>query len=124
MMTSMSEGLNTLSVFQAMAQTQGILCFVTAFPLNQCRLLALAPRCLLALQYHHQTHYTKHGLFQPRVFTQQDRDVSDKGDEPDNAADDVLLAVQVGLTRGVELGVVREVVVTFREEAERRFSER
>jgi hypothetical protein len=122
MLTGLSEDLDALSIFQTMAQTQGTICFVMDFSLNQCPLFSLVSRCLLALQYYHQPHYAKHGLFQPGVFAQQDRNVSDKGDEADDTTNDVLLAVQVGLTRGVELGVVCEVVVTFREEAEGRFS--
>lgn len=52
------------------------------------------------------------------MLTQQDGNVSDKGDEADYAADHVLLAVQERLTLRVELGVICEVVVALGEEAE------
>ena len=105
-----------------MVSRKKALCLERSSPLNQCPLPSLIPLRLLALQHHHQPHYAQHGLFQPRVLAQQNRDVADKGNEADHAADDVLFAVQVGLARGVELGVVCEVVVAFCEEAEGGFS--
>jgi len=49
------------------------------------------------LQHHHQSHYPQHNLLQPRVLTQQDRDVAHKGNEADHAANDVLFTVEEGL---------------------------
>jgi hypothetical protein len=64
---------------------------------------------LFPLQHHHDSHYTQHDLFQPRVLAQQNGNVSDKGDESDDAADDVLFAVEEGLTGGVEFRIVCDI---------------
>ena len=66
--------------------------------------------------------FRSHGLLQPRVLAQQDGNVSHKGDEADDAADDVFLAREEGLARRVEFRVVGEVVVAFGEEAEGGFT--
>lgn len=52
------------------------------------------------------------------MLAQQDRHVADKGDEADDAADDIFFAVEEGLASRVEFGVVGGVVVPFCEEAE------
>jgi hypothetical protein len=52
------------------------------------------------------------------VLAQQYRDVAHKGNEADDAANDVLFAVEEGLALRVELGVVRKVVVALGEQAE------
>jgi hypothetical protein len=78
---------------------------------------------LFPLQHHHDSHYTQHDLFQPRVLAQQNGNVSDKGDESDNAADDVFFAVEERLAGRVEFGIVCDIVVTFCEEAEGGFAD-
>jgi hypothetical protein len=69
---------------------------------------------LLSLQHHHHTHYTQHDLLQPWVLAQQDCDISDERNEANYASNDIFFAVQEGLAGGVELGVVRDVVITLR----------
>lgn len=50
------------------------------------------------------------------MLAQQNCNVANEGDEANHTADHVLFAVQEGLAPGVELGVVREVVVTLGEQ--------
>jgi hypothetical protein len=75
-----------------------------------------------SLQYHHHTHQPQHDLLQPWVLAQQDRDVSHKRDEAGYASHDVFFAVEEGLAGGIEFGIVGNIVVTLREEAERCFA--
>jgi hypothetical protein len=52
------------------------------------------------------------------VLAQQNRNISDKRYEADDAADDVFFAVQEGLAGRVEFSVVGDVVVALCQEAE------
>jgi hypothetical protein len=52
------------------------------------------------------------------VLTQQDCDISDEWNEANYASNDIFFAVQEGLARGVELGVVRDIVIALGEQAE------
>jgi integral membrane sensor domain MASE1 len=72
----------------------------------------------LSLQHDHQTHYAQHDLLQPWVFAQQNCNVSDEGNETDDASDNIFFTVQEGLPGGVEFGVVCEVVVALCKEPE------
>ncbi len=69
-----------------------------------------------SLQHHRQSHETQHRCLQPWVLAQQDRDIADKGHVAHHAADDVLGPIQIALSSRVELGIVRSVVVAFRQE--------
>jgi len=82
----------------------------------QCR--AALYSLLFPLQHHHQTHHAQHSLLEPRVLTQQNGNVAHKRYESNHAPNHVFFAVEEGLARGVEFGVVCEVVVAFCEEAE------
>lgn len=91
---------------------------------NFCLPAILAPRLpcflrkLLPLQHDRQAHQAQHDRLQPRVLAEQDRHVADPRDEAEDAADDVLFAVQEGLAACVELRVVGDVVVAFGEQTE------
>jgi hypothetical protein len=74
------------------------------------------------LQHNHHTHQSQHDLFQPWVFAKQYCDVSDEGNEADDASYDVFFAVKERLAGRVKFGVIGNVVVTFGEEAERCFA--
>ena len=52
------------------------------------------------------------------MLAQQDRDVAHEGNEADHAANNVFFAAEEGLALRVELGVVREVVVTLGKQTE------
>lgn len=68
---------------------------------------------LLPLQNNSQPHQPQHGRLQPRILGQQNRAIAHIRHEPDHAADDVAVAVEVFLAAGVEFGVVGGVVVAF-----------
>lgn len=56
------------------------------------------------------------------MFAQENCDVSNERNETDNASDNVLFAIEEGLTSGIKFGIVCEIVVTLGEKAEWRFA--
>jgi hypothetical protein len=80
----------------------------------------LSSSTLLPLEHNGQAHKRQHYSLEPRVFGQQDGNVTHKRNVTDNTTHDVCLAGQEILASGVEFGVVCCVVVAFCEELEGR----
>lgn len=90
---------------------------------NPCASIQCLQRPLLfSLQHHHDTHQTQHDLLEPWILAQENCDISYERNEADYASYDVFLAVEKRLAGGIELGVICDVVVALREEAERCFA--
>lgn len=56
------------------------------------------------------------------MLTEQDCNIADKGDEADYTSNNVLLAIEEGLSCSVKFGVVCDVVVALGQETERSFT--
>lgn len=73
------------------------------------------PALLLPLQHHDQTHDSQHHRLQPRVFGENNRNVTDKRYVCEDTADDVFAHEEV-LALGIQLLVGAGVVVALRKE--------
>lgn len=71
---------------------------------------------LLPLENNRQAHERQHHSLEPRIFGQQNSNVTHKGNVTDHTSYDICLAVQEVLASSVEFGIVCCVVVAFCEE--------
>jgi hypothetical protein len=70
---------------------------------------------LFALQYDRQPHNAQHHGLQPGMLAQHDRHVANTWDISSDAADDVLFAVEITLPSSIQLRIVCDVIVAFRQ---------
>ena len=73
---------------------------------------------LLPLGDHHQAHHSQHEHLQPRMLTEQDRNIAHIGDVSDHGPNDLSLPIEVVLVAGIEIDIVGWVIVAFRQEGD------
>jgi hypothetical protein len=90
------------------------------FPLSSHFAPSMNTFLLLSLEDHRQAHEGQHDSLEPRVFSQQNSNITHKRNVAHHTTHDIFFAVQEILASSVEFGIVCCVVVAFCEELERR----